>query len=309
MEQKIEPKGVDSMEKDVKYLENFMTSVTAPNFQVGNDGKIANSNFWLFPTTIIAQALPKYNLYEKIERSLTSGSIVSHRNVRFEIMKVEWSKYKELQSRQNERGEVYWDYFSPTAKVRRILDNSDKIYDAHTEKRRPRIKLLYWPPTPPETKVRELANLCLDYELPIMRRQATLPKHEEEYRERYVAADKEEDYDSYRDHERMIMKEIFRFAQTAEYPIDKFLSNLVDFLSYDIDFLEADGTRAEWWDSLLRNLLMQNFVHVDRSNFVNKRLQLPFTFLDKQDIQEFYDKKHRPQSLMSIFGKPLKNER
>lgn len=277
------------MEQDIAYLDNVMMRVIVPAYQTGIDGKRAYGNFWILPLQILVLAAPEYKLYEQIEKTMQEGNVVRQRETSVSIYPAEWQRAPELRKVVTVLGGITLDYYSlePLNEKAKIIESLDKPYDAHTEKNRPRINMMYFPATPLDAKERELAGFVLTYELPISRRKATLPQHQKLFQE----ADKEDLYDNYRYIERDVLFELFKFANYCDYPQDKFLAELTSFLEYDIDFLEADGRRVEWWDTILRNLTNRKFVSVHRFKTMEVRKLRPGDALKILDLEDFNERK------------------
>jgi hypothetical protein len=115
----------------------------------------------------------------------------------------------------------------------------------------PRLRVTYTPAYPTGQGSDGLIEIF--YELPVRNARFLLPNH------------------AGRDYSGFAEDSPFQFVVNPELSEDEFLHSIVEFLSYDLDFYEADGSRANWWIDFLQRLQSsKNLSYLDREGVGSK---------------------------------------
>lgn len=204
----------------------------------------------LFPILIYGSISPQvYDLAAKMQKTLSTGRIVTQRDTVVTIERQEW--------RLDERS----DYERETVDVISVGDVSKGIVliEDNWRPSNPRISIKFNPPSPSFWPGYDPCGLYdndieIVYELPVRHKEAVLP-HQRVKEIDFMGRDSFDYYSP------------FMFTRDKSIPEGEFMKNIVEFLSYDLDFRESDGSQAEWWKNLLFWLQQpENIIRSDRNH-------------------------------------------
>jgi hypothetical protein len=173
----------------------------------------------------------EYSLFYSVQKTLDRGQLILPRNSCVKIQRLEWyedSKY---------------NFFNTRVAEEKLLGDFSRPFDSFPCPDHARFTIVI---TPKKPKVLEpqyqTEKVEIFYSLPINEPEMVLPYHDEEN-----------------------VAEIFGFAgYFNKRTEDQFVLGITEFLEYDIDFYEEDGSRAEWWVDLLKRLKNGQELSVDR---------------------------------------------